>query len=278
MEPWINWVFRSGMSSRSDLRGAIEAQVPVGVVAGLLTSGAQLMTLPQYLDAGGRVFVDSGAFHAVRSSAPMNWAKILGVYRIIAEMTDYPERLYVVAPDVIGDQAGSVALLDIWHEALLELLALGCQLIVPIQSGPIPANVLVERIAERLGTREFVVGVPSNLAAMTAEECATLQHDRFHILGRVQADGDQILRVQALRRHNRHAIITADANWLRGNMRQIQALTEAERTREGRTAGSFDHPRVAAVRLGIENDRQWGQKPSHSEHALQGEQFALRLA
>ncbi len=45
------------MSSKSDLRGAIEAGVPVGVVAGLLTTSAMVMVIPRYLDRGGKVFV-----------------------------------------------------------------------------------------------------------------------------------------------------------------------------------------------------------------------------
>ena len=47
---WLDLPFRSGMSSKSDLRGAIEAGVPVGVVAGLLTTSAMVMVIPRYLD------------------------------------------------------------------------------------------------------------------------------------------------------------------------------------------------------------------------------------
>ena len=55
------------MSSRSDLRGAIDARTPVGVVAGHLTLRQKLMTVPYYLNSGGKVFVDSGAFGAYQA-------------------------------------------------------------------------------------------------------------------------------------------------------------------------------------------------------------------
>lgn len=42
----VSVAFRSGMSSRSDLRGAIDARTPVGVVAGHLTLRQKLMTVP----------------------------------------------------------------------------------------------------------------------------------------------------------------------------------------------------------------------------------------
>ena len=54
---WLDIPFRSGMSSKSDLRGAIEAGVPVGIVAGLLTTSAMVLVIPRYLDRGGKVFV-----------------------------------------------------------------------------------------------------------------------------------------------------------------------------------------------------------------------------
>lgn len=105
--------FHSGMSSSSDLRACINANVPVGVVAGLLTGLQKIMALPHYLDRGGKVFVDSGAFTAFRRNEPMNWNPVFWTYGVLIEGTDHPENLTIVAPDIIGNQDLSVAL---WEE------------------------------------------------------------------------------------------------------------------------------------------------------------------
>ena len=267
---WLDLPFRSGMSSKSDLRGAIEAGVPVGVVAGLLTTSAMVMVIPRYLDRGGKVFVDSGAFGAFLSGEEMDWREIMSRYLTLANMTDHPENLYVVAPDKVGDQAGTMAVLEAWAPKVRALVDEGCQVIVPIQAGSLPGQEMIERAAVLLGTRKFIVGVPSNRAAMSIEECRTLRHAAFHILGRVQADEEQIERIYALREGNPCAQINADANWLRSRMDTVRKGTEAER--ELRCAAALaralppvlliDHPRVEAVRRALEEDQDWGAKPA----------------
>lgn len=267
---WLDLPFRSGMSSKSDLRGAIEAGVPVGVVAGLLTTSAMVMVIPRYLDRGGKVFVDSGAFGAFLSGEEMDWREIMSRYLTLANMTDHPENLYVVAPDKVGDQAGTMAVLEAWAPKVRALVDEGCQVIVPIQAGSLPGQEMIKRAAALLGTRRFIVGVPSNRAAMFIEECRTLRHAAFHILGRVQADEEQIERIYALREGNPFAQINADANWLRSRMDTVRKGTEAER--ELRSAAALaralppvlliDHPRVEAVRRALEEDQNWGAKPA----------------
>lgn len=267
---WLDLPFRSGMSSKSDLRGAIEAGVPVGVVAGLLTTSAMVMVIPRYLDRGGKVFVDSGAFGAFLSGEEMDWREIMSRYQTLANMTDHPENLYVVAPDKVGDQSGTMAVLEAWAPKVRALVDEGCQVIVPIQAGSLPGQEMIKRAAALLGTRRFIVGVPSNRAAMFIEECRTLRHAAFHILGRVQADEEQIERIYALREGNPCAQINADANWLRSRMDTVRKGTEAER--ELRSAAALaralppvlliDHPRVEAVRRALEEDQNWGAKPA----------------
>ena len=77
----LDLCFRSGMSSKSDLRGAIEAGVSVGVVALALTPHQTLLTLPNYLNRGvGKIFIDSGAFSTASVFGPSEWDRILRVY------------------------------------------------------------------------------------------------------------------------------------------------------------------------------------------------------
>ena len=204
------------------------------------------------------------------SGEEMDWREIMSRYQTLANMTDHPENLYVVAPDKVGDQAGTMAALEAWAPKVRALIDEGCQVIVPIQAGILPGQEMIERAAALLGTRKFIVGVPSNRAAMSIEECRTLRHAAFHILGRVQADEEQIERIYALREGNPFAQINADANWLRSRMDTVRKGTEAER--ELRSAAALaralppvlliDHPRVEAVRRALEEDQNWGAKPA----------------
>lgn len=76
------------MSSKSDLRGAVEANIPVGVVAGKLSLVAQILTLPNYLDRGDIVFCDSGAFTSFQTGADIEWADIFRCYETLVGLRD----------------------------------------------------------------------------------------------------------------------------------------------------------------------------------------------
>lgn len=77
----------------------------------------------------------SGAFGAFLSGEEMDWREIMSRYQTLANMTDHPENLYVVAPDKVGDQAGTMAVLEAWAPKVRALVDEGCQVIVPIQAG-----------------------------------------------------------------------------------------------------------------------------------------------
>ncbi len=243
--------FRSGMSSKSDLQGAVDSGEPIGVVADKLTLPAKLFTLPRFLDSGGAVFIDSGAFSEARTQIEPDWEKILRTYECVAEMANNASRLYVVAPDKVGDQQCSLHRLRKYRDRMVDLIELGCRVIVPIQKGALPAPEMLEACVEILGTRDFVAGIPSNKEAMSVDECRSLKHPAFHILGRVQVNDDQASRIEALQHRNGRAVITADANWLRSRLRLVQEETEKERigrrTTKAHGAQEFDHPRAIAI-------------------------------
>ena len=255
----LNISFRSGMSSKSDLRGAIDAKVPIGVVALALTTGQSLLTLPGYLNRGGQIFIDSGVFTANSVFGPADWHRILRVYEGVAEMTECPENLHVVAPDQVGAQAATLNLLVEYRDRLVALIGMGCKVIVPLQCGDLPAADMLARVTAILGGRRFVAGIPSNKAAMSIEECATLDHHAFHILGRVQLDAQQEQRIDALRTINPGASITGDANWLRSRLGVVLQGTQQVRDNPELRGCSFDHPRAIAVTRAIESDSTWGR-------------------
>lgn len=264
----ISVVFRSGMSRANDFRGARDAGVPIGVVAGELTTHQMLMALPRYLETGTPVFIDSGAYSIHESGESMDWPDVMRRYLAIAELTatTHTKNLYLVAPDVVGDQAATLALLNAWAPQVRQLVALGCQVIVPLQTGALPARQLLDEACRILDTTRLVAGIPSNRAAMSIDECASLRHHAFHILGRVQPDDDQMARCDALLRANPSASITADANWLRSRLKPVCQLAEQTRhlNRRERTdwwqIACRPHPRAAAVTQLLKTD-DWGCFP-----------------
>jgi hypothetical protein len=250
------------MTNQSDLRGAIDAGVPVGVVACSLTLGQKLLAIPKYLNKGGKVFVDSGAFGAYQKKTSMDWSKVLGVYEAICMSSDKRENLWVVSPDKIGDQDETLVLLGQWKTRIVELIKDGCNVIVPLQCGKLSGIEMISRVTSILGCSQWVAGIPSNKEAMSIEECATLNHWAFHILGRVQQDEEQVKRIESLRKNNPDALLTADANWLRSRLKLVSQCTDQEKVR--RSLGymthkeTIDHPRCAGVSAAIAADLLWG--------------------
>lgn len=252
----LNLRFRSGMSSKSDLRGAIDAMVPVGVVADKLTFSAKLLCLPRYLSSGGAVFIDSGAFSELKTGNEPDWNDILDTYEMVADLAEHVSSLFVVAPDKIGDQQATLKRLETHRERVAALILSGCKVIVPLQRGELSASEMLSSVANILGTRNFVAGIPSNMEALPIAECEDLLHHTFHILGRVQMDANQVDRIAALKKGCPDASITADANWLRSRLALVLSGTAA--LRSNRCAGNnerhFDHPRAAAVAHAIQSD------------------------
>ncbi|WP_231992366.1 hypothetical protein [Metapseudomonas furukawaii] len=216
--------FHSGMSADSDLRAAIAEGVPVGVVANLLTPTHVIRALPQYLDEGGSVFVDSGAFAAFQKGEQMDWGRVFIAYDCLVNSTERPDRLSIVAPDVIGDQAATLALWELHRERICAWVASGARVIVPLQRGALSAGDLLGQAKRIFQTDAFCAGIPSNLEAMSADDCATLHHGDFHILGRVKMTPELLAKLQALQSNNPAAVYTADANWLRSRIRNISQV------------------------------------------------------
>ncbi|MEB0222062.1 hypothetical protein [Pseudomonas sp. AB12(2023)] len=141
----LTWdlAFHSGMSARSDLRAAVDEGVAVGVVATLLDAVKTILVLPRHLDAGGSVFIDSGAFSAFQKGETVEWAKVCRVYESVLNMTDRPGGLSIVAPDVIGDQRGTLALWDLYAKRVIQWISAGARVIVPLQRGSLTAGVRI---------------------------------------------------------------------------------------------------------------------------------------
>lgn len=247
--PRLSIAFRSGMSAVGDFRGAAAAGVAIGVVAGELPTVLVFLAAPRLLAEGGALFVDSGAFSEMKTGDEPDFNAVLTVYSAISGATKRREdraRLFVVAPDKVGDQLETLARLARYRSRMRALIDQGCSVIVPVQRGALPAAEMLDRIADVLGTRNFVAGIPANKDALSIADCATLRHDRFHILGRVQINQDQAARIHALTFKNPGAVLTADANWLRGKLGDVTRLSQ-------------NMTRARAVEAAIRQDATWAR-------------------
>lgn len=259
--------FRSGMSRVADFHGAAKAGVSVGVVAGEMPFIMALIGLPKYIAKGGAAFIDSGAFSEVTSGVPPDFKRVLETYETVATSAEMMNadltRLYVVAPDKVGDQQESLARLRYYRYNVLDLIDMGCRVIVPIQSGEMPVAQMLAEVISILGTDDFVAGIPSNKSAMRIEDCETLRHHSFHVLGRVQESEEQVARLRALESNNPGSQITADANWLRSRLKVICRLAGEERVkRQNLSRGEqfvMGSARTVAIAAAIESDTQWAK-------------------
>lgn len=249
--------YYSGMSAQSDLRAAINEGVAVGVVATLLDTVKVVRSLPRHLDAGGLVFIDSGAFAAFQKRDQVDWNKVFSTYEIVMSHTDTPSGLSIVAPDVIGCQSKTLALWEQHAQRVRSWINRGARVIVPLQRGQLSAGAMLEHATRIFGTDRFCAGIPSNLEAMSAEDCSTLYHHDFHVLGRVVVTPVLRVKLDALLANNPDANYTSDANWMRSRMRKISVAMQGYRGQVHRNP--HDTPRMWAVMEVLKND-PYGRK------------------
>jgi hypothetical protein len=172
--------FRSGIKhAAADFDGLANANVPIGVTAHGMTSKIEAR-VTDYLRQGGQVFVDSGAF----GNPKVDFDAVMDKYARIADATQtFGERdnLYVVAPDVVGDQAASVELRNRYHKELDALIEDGVHVIVPLQKGGTPLALELRSLVDQFG-ENVVAGIPFNKAAFTKAELVSA-------LGELQGKG-----------------------------------------------------------------------------------------
>ncbi|CAB4137661.1 hypothetical protein UFOVP326_49 [uncultured Caudovirales phage] len=226
--------FRSGATRPADLRGYIEAGVPVGIALGELTpDGPVWGMLVRYARAGGQVFVDTGAFTAFTQGRPVDWPAVLDMQSRLAR--EVPGGgLHFVAPDLVGDQAGSLALLAQHRDRIAEWRALGHDVLVPIQRGQLRPYEAWQAAVRALGSADFSCAIPSNKVAFDQKDIRDLfggpvKPARAHLLG-VAADqaklGAMVRDIHAL---SPRTIITSDANRIRAKVGEGRPITEGQR-------------------------------------------------
>lgn len=241
--------YASGMSRKGDLKAAIEADTGVGVVIHEL-SQAGLETLADAVAKGKHAFVDSGAFNAFMEAMKqgrsqlelMDFEKVFNRYdqlsrQILARTEDKANMglLMLVAPDVVGDQTKTLELLEKHKDRVTAWIDAGHEVVVPFQKGPLKQSEVFKRVGELLGGYHFVVGIPSNAEALSAEDLHELlrqpyKPDRLHILGAVNSRRMEE-RMQVIREEYVDDVpgVTADANLIRSKLDKLIGLSGQQR-------------------------------------------------
>ncbi|AUZ62061.1 hypothetical protein PRJ_5503 (plasmid) [Pseudomonas sp. XWY-1] len=134
-------------------------------------------------------------------------------------------------------------------------------MIIPLQCGELSAGEMLANAKRIFQTDQFCAGIPSNLAAMSAEDCATLHHHDFHLLGRVVINEELGDKLRAMLANNPDAIYTADANWLRSRIKEISLA--AKEMRQAPADNPFETSRTRAVRAILRQD-PYHQQPGPS--------------
>jgi hypothetical protein len=132
----------------------------------------------------------------------------------VALKEGYPMPLLVM-PDKVGDQAGSLALLQQFKDDILDLQDSGAQIIVPVQKGQLSMAQAYEQAAKILGNKNFIVGIPSNAEAVSPSELEDFLREArpraIHVLG-AAANSTLTPRIKSVLRANPDTVVTADAS------------------------------------------------------------------
>ena len=256
--------FASGMTRPRDFKAGIASGQPIGIEIGEI-SGVFFEEMAGIIasNPAAEVFVDSGAFRLftlnlkAKAAAQqtldvgemeLDFGGVLAKYHRLVDAVEAAGgsagQLYMVMPDRVGDQAGTLALLEQHIEAVLSLQDSGAEIIVPVQrDGLSPAEAYTRTVEIMLAggsNTTFRVGIPSNEEAMTDAEVADLagfsagqfaSPSRFHILG--SASGPRLeSRIRTLQENTRSGVeldISADANQIRSHTDQMRGLAGPEK-------------------------------------------------
>lgn len=224
--------FVSGASAPADIRGLARFSVPLGVSLTELSKVALKVLCDHWQMPLLRIFVDSGAFSEIdRTGAVVRpiddaaWVKrvtimhtLAAVFGPPAPLGDFGPRIWVVAPDKVGDQPETLRRLALHATAMRACLALGARVVVPIQRGAMTAAEFDVACCEALGSEVFTRGIPGNKIAMPPEELEGFLRARrpvsLHLLG-VGPRGDSYEPLTGLvRRVLGDVELTCDSNAL----------------------------------------------------------------
>lgn len=140
-----------------------------------------------YVEAGGELFVDSGAFVYRDRPEAMPWDSIIRIYREIASAASNP--VTFVLPDVVGSQEATLDVLQHWGAAVLEAIGPKHIALLPVQRGEARPSQFIKQALLCLPGPIGGLAIPSNAAAFPPEMLSDLAFvptsvpRRVHFLG-----------------------------------------------------------------------------------------------
>ena len=202
-------------------------------IAGSEVGDAALQRACEYVQAGGDLLVDSGAFVYRDDPSAMPWAHVMKVYQTIATAATVP--VTFILPDVVGSQTGSLAVLDRWGRAMQTAIGEQHTLLLPVQAGEMPVAEFIAACAPHLDRQVDGLAIPSNAAAFPIAQLATLAGvaanvpQRVHFLGISRNSKGLQARALRLREIWPTAILSCDACEHRAQVGRGRPIT-ADRT------------------------------------------------
>jgi nucleoside 2-deoxyribosyltransferase len=233
--------FASGSSRPAHIRGFAAIGRAIGVAFPEVSPEAEAELL-QLAGRGIPVFVDSGAFSevefgpdgpkVVRPIDAEGWAQRMALSRRLALALG--DQAYLVAPDRIGDQEHTLALLQEWADELRDLAELGANVLVPIQKGRAPQAAFHQHVADALGFEGWVPAIPSKKNATTLDELRAYveaaRPRRLHLLGMGERNRQVAEALELVEAASPGCVVTLDANLIAASV--------------GRSNGPSGMPRV----------------------------------
>lgn len=225
-------LFRSGVSSKSDLLGVMKAKCPV-CVSILETSSVVRDLLSDYTETNS-VLCDSGAFSAFKRTIKtgidhdIDFEKVYRGYFSVLCGSRAPGNLIYVAPDVVGQQSESISIFTKYLDDSIYLLNAGTKLLIPLQKGKLPLEALAKYLLSLIPMEhhsQVIFGLPSNAKAISGDEVIRFINDfkpkAVHFLGCSQTQ----LAYRA--KHSMPSIqVSCDANRIRKWVGKGKLLTE----------------------------------------------------
>ncbi len=186
--------YKSGSSAKTDLMGYMAAGANIGICA-TDASKPVLSLLASYVSNGGRAFIDSGAFRNFKAklkkpdTPPVDFDVVFSRYEYVLAQCTSSNGLIVVAPDIVGKQAASYALLEAYKDRITALHARGASIMVPLQKGEDSLLAHYNRCKALLGF-DFICGLPSNAKAISRDEVMSFMNAEpscVHFLGTAES-------------------------------------------------------------------------------------------
>ncbi|MBF0244428.1 MAG: hypothetical protein HQL31_04055 [Planctomycetes bacterium] len=152
------------MSNITDMKGLIPTGKPVGIELHRASKNAICTMIDYVNEQNGSAFIDSGAFEAFRTGRVIDVDVVVGSYLDIMSSVKEDRRanLFMVAPDILGDQLGTLVAQRRYAQQLRDLITQGVTVLVPIHRGDRSFIEVYDYLCEILDTNNFAVSIPSN--------------------------------------------------------------------------------------------------------------------